>query len=1191
VRVVSFPFSGFTAGGGTGADETSIAAIRLSIDGTGADQIDLSIQSAVLACGYDFGDAPEANGYTTTSDIKADTGGSGDGFIRNNTAEGPAHRIAGPFLGSGTNNTDDEGDGQPSANATGDDAAANSDEAAVSDFPDMGPTPIDCDGLINSGDSSLYCVAIEVSNPTDSDAQLAGWIDFSGGGVFSHDGCGSSTNGAVLNDFLFATTGTGWGCDRAAETIRLGTTGLSGSGSCGTASAADTPLQSANTIGDNDWTTGNIPANCSGTVVLVWDLTDAAPVTLGETFARFRITTDTGTDLDTGTGFFTTAGPAPFGFVEDGEVEDHVIPESTLPVSISGFETFETRRGIEVRWSTVSETENMGFHLWNFSGGTLEPLTADLIPSKTSDAADPQQYSYMIPRAEAKRIGQLAITAVDNRGSEEMYGLFELGQAYGRDDASTPIAWDSIRAQAEARLASLGFAESGGNWRETHRPRQPIAADFLVSEAGMQRITHNDLMAAGIDLRGRSFDQIAVTVDGEPVPRRIRNFGTTDSAFSRRWRGRDANRFSSRSVIEFWGERPEFPNARYVEDLIYRVELSAADVIAAGETPKAILLGTSQSYMLPMRDDRDLSYRMSTVLADPWSLAELRSWVAADSSHTSVFELPKQLIHGQPGHLEVLLAGLNDPSPAPDHHVQVQIGGQTVAKAFFNGRQVQRLEAEIPANVLARARDNISVEVKLPGGTEAFVDMVALESISLYVPASTRAVDDRLLVPQYEPGHYVLADGFVGTGRTAWAWNGDELLSVPTENAGRGTIRAVPPAEEGYELWISSSNALHRPEPVGAVGANSLLDEAGDFLVIAHPAFMPSSPRESHPLNDFVKTRESDGWNVRLVDITDIQAHYGGGMPLPQAVRRFLAAADSQFAYEHVLLVGSDSYDYHDILEMGSMSFIPTFYAATGRIAHTPSDGLLADLDGDGVSDKAIGRWPVRTLADLESIVYKTLDWSGSMEGLRNAVWVADLEEPGQPSFQAQANRLMDQLVDAGWTESQIDSVFLDDVASPDSGRDQLFGLLEQGRAFTGFVGHGAPSMWTFDGLLVPNDLAGLDNYGLPTMISTSTCYTSYFVSPFSETVAHRWMNGYDEDAQGNPIPGAQNGAVAIHGAATLSNYRQNEFVVSKVQGYQLEGMTLGQAVLQARRDAAERGLDDQVINWGLLGDPTLAVD
>ena len=489
------------------------------------------------------------------------------------------------------------------------------------------------------------------------------------------------------------------------------------------------------------------------------------------------------------------------------------------------------------------------------------------------------------------------------------------------------------------------------------------------------------------------------------------------------------------------------------------------------------------------------------------------------------------------------------------------------------------------------SKETLTVEVSQPGGTDADVDMVLLESVTLHVPTATRAENDRILIPSYEPGSNITADGFLKSGQLAFAWNGERLLSVPTEVGGRGMIRTVPPVEEGYALWISSDNALHRPEPLGAVGANRLLDQSGDFLVIAHPAFLPASARESHPLNDFVDARSAEGWNVQLLDVTEIQAQFGGGMPLPQAVRRFLAAADEQFDYEHVLLVGDDTYDYRNILELGSISFIPTFYAATDRIAHTPSDGLLGDLDGDGVSDKAIGRWPVRTLDDLESIVYKTLDWNGSMEGLRNAVWVADLEDPGQQSFQAQANRMMDQLIDAGWAESQIDSVFLDDVASPDAGRDQLFGLLEQGRAFTGFVGHGAPSMWTFDGLLVPNDLAGLDNFGLPTMISTSTCYTSYFVSPYSETVAHRWMNGYDEDAQGNPIAGAQNGAVAIHGAATLSNYRQNEFVVSRVQQYQLEGMTLGQAVLQARRDASDRGLDDQVINWGLLGDPTLTVD
>jgi len=55
-----------------------------------------------------------------------------------------------------------------------------------------------------------------------------------------------------------------------------------------------------------------------------------------------------------------------------------------------------------------------------------------------------------------------------------------------------------------------------------------------------------------------------------------------------------------------------------------------------------------------------------------------------------------------------------------------------------------------------------------------------------------------------------------------------------------------------------------------------------------------------------------------------------------------------------------------------------------------------------------------------------------------------------------------------------------------------------------------------------------MDNEGLPTMISTLTCYTTYFVSPYTNTLAHRLMSGYRVDGQGKPIPGAANGAVAM---------------------------------------------------------------
>jgi len=39
---------------------------------------------------------------------------------------------------------------------------------------------------------------------------------------------------------------------------------------------------------------------------------------------------------------------------------------------------------------------------------------------------------------------------------------------------------------------------------------------------------------------------------------------------------------------------------------------------------------------------------------------------------------------------------------------------------------------------------------------------------------------------------------------------------------------------------------------------------------------------------------------------------------------------------------------------------------------------------------------------------------------------------------------------------------------------------------------------------------------------------------------------------------------------------------------YQLDGLTLGEAVLAARSDARQRGISDLVVNWTLLGDPTV---
>ncbi len=1191
LRVLSFPFSGFTVASGAGANPASVSAIRLSIIGAGANQIDLSIRTSVAACGYDLGDAPEANGYTTRSDLKPDLSGSGTGFIQNNTQGGPAHRISGPFLGNGSNDTDVEADGQPNPTATGDDIATSDDENSVVSFPAMQFAPGNCDGLIIDGNSSLYCVAVQVSNPTANDAQLAGWLDFSGGGVFSHDGCGSSTDGAVLDDRLAGVVGTGWGCDRAAETIRLGTTGLTGSGSCGTPSAANTPLLGANFIGDSDWATGNIPANCSGTVVLVWDITAARPVTTDETFARFRVTTD----VDSG--FFSAGGPAPFGTAEDGEIEDHRVPPGTVPVGIHAFESRSVPEGIEVSWSTVSENENVGFYLWGDNGQQFELLTPEMIPAKAGDVMTSREYAVTIPAKAVQNVQDLIITAVDQSGKEEMYGMFSIGGAYGRDALAAPIDWTGIRSETEQNLARLGLTLDGQTVQRNNFVSQPVAVDFQVQAEGMQRVTYQDLVSAGLDLRGVSPDQIAVTLNGQPVPRKIHSTIKSSQRASSNRRAVSGGSstaaptmLDSGFVVDFWGERPQVPDALYVDSYTYRISVDknlARDIDAYSGRR---LMQEASFHWRTIEVEENNAYAMGSVLDDPWYMQGLRANHSTDSFATTI-TLPSDRFPNQPAWLEARVAGVTDFPQAPDHQVELYFNGERVETVEFDGREARSIRVELPADMISTGQHQI--EVRLPGGTDAPADLVYLDSVSLTYAATLRSANGRLLIESIDPGRSFSVPGIDVNDAAAFAWDGQRLVELPVEWASLGHAGVTPEADSTAQIWISDSDAIHQPAAVGGVSDQALISGSPDLVVIAHPAFMPLDAFEAHPLNDYIAQRESQGWSVALVDLTAIQARYSNGMPLPQAVTRFLSDASSELSFEHVLLVGGDSYDYHDRLGMGSLSFIPTVYGETRYVPHAPSDALMSDLDGDGLGDMAIGRWPVRSMGDLQSIVQKTLDWDANMAGQRTALWAADSEDPDIASFAGQVDRMLSPLRAAGWSESGFDTVQVgaDDFASADAARTQFFKLLQEGKALTGYTGHGSAGVWSFQGFLFPSDLAELYNDGFPTLIGTMACYTSYFSSPSNDTVAHRWMNGFRLDRNGDPVVGAPNGAVAVHGAATLSNYAQNEVFASQVVEHQLDGLTLGQSVLAARNEAQQRGIKDLVVNWTLLGDPTIKLD
>jgi len=1206
-ELLAFAFTDFVdrgQSGTVGADFGNVGAVEISIDVTGVGT-DLSIFTPLAGCEYDFGDAPEnqlgggiGRRYTTTLAVKPDANPT-TGFP-NNTERAPYALISGPWLptyslsvgSAGSNDTDGETDGQRSANADGDDGLASDDENGVSlpvmplgdtsVDPELGP--VDCDGL-DMGPSE-YCASVRVANPTEEAAQLVAWIDFDADGIFETEGCGSS-DGVVSSGTLgdgFGTLGT-QGCERSAAEVRIGSSGLDDFGG-GTCSASS--LESGDSLGGTSFTSGNIPANCEGRVILVWDLSTTETVTTNATYSRFRITTSS----SSGNFFNDSPGPQPFGLQGDGEIEDHILDADTLPVGISAFEANQSRSGLSVSWTTVSETQNAGFYVWGDTGNDFRLLTDKMISAESFDVARQQSYSVDIPARLAQGVESLVISAVDTSGDEEMYGLFTVGRAYGRESASSPINWENIESSVADRLAGRGFSRDGSTWRSP-ATGSVVAADFKVSSEGMQRITYQDLIDAGLDLTGVDPSQIAVTVDGRPVPRHIHRYddGGLSPVNVRKSNISRGGSFGTNHVIDFWGEMPSLPDALYLSEYNYRVSVDPTKAQSISKFQGGRLMQEAAYHRVPVIHDDTNQYSMTSVLDDPWYVKKMRA-NHATSSYTATIHVDSAMREDKVSHLEVVVAGDTDFPESPDHHVEVYVNGQFIDSIMFDGRVRETISAELPSGLVSKG-DN-TVEIRLPGGTEAAADIVYLDSIRLAYASALDAQNDRLLISDIEPDRAFTVRRISTNASVAFAWNGSRLVELPTRIAGRGMVGVTPERGDGYSFWISSPGALNRPEFAGAVGSNDLIGDSGNFLIIAHPAFIPASPWESHPLNDFINHRTADGWDVMLVDVTEIQNQYGGGMALPQAIQRFLADADQKLSYEHVLLVGGDSYDYRDNLGLGSLSFVPTLYTATTETPHTPSDALLADLDNDGLADKAIGRWPVRTLGDLQSIVSKTVDWDFGASALGNAIWVADSDVPTERSFRSQADRMISGLEDSGWAPSAIDRLYFDDVGSGiDAGdylRDQLFSALEEGRSLTGFVGHGAPSMWTFQGLLTPNDIADLNNDGMPTLIGTMTCYTSYFVSPYSETVAHRWMNGYRVDDQGNQVAGAPNGAVAIHGAATLTNYNQNEIFAQEVQKALLAGHTLGQSVEQARELAKERGMSDLVTNWTLLGDPTVRI-
>lgn len=812
---------------------------------------------------------------------------------------------------------------------------------------------------------------------------------------------------------------------------------------------------------------------------------------------------------------------------------------TTTPVTIAAVSGRPQGSGATIEWSTATETGNLGFHVYEISGRQVRRLNDELIPSRVGDTFEVQDYSLEAPRFRGR---VFAIEDVATDGKTTLHGPFTLGEDYGQRPDPRPIDWATLRL-AESRSRMKAATPGGASFDPEVGLRLEVPRD------GLYRLRYEDLAAAGFDFRGTPVQQLALTTGGEPVALRVEGSGA----------------FGPGDRVEFFAETVD---TLYTGRGVYLLRKDRTAVLPATPEDGATSAQPATFSMHTADFERDRGYNFASPTGDPWFDTRMLAG-QSPQAWTFPFDLDGLTTGNEPSVLEVDLWGVTRFPVNPDHHVVVSVNGLTVADEVFDGLAGHVIRAELPPGLLALTGNTLRVE--LPGDTGADFDLIHFDGFRVTHPRRTQATDGALLAQA--PGDALRVTNLPSDQVVAWrtgpgAGSRIENVSVePDGGAWSATFATVP----GATYAVATASAVGTPGVEAARSGDGLSEGPGRYLVISHPLFLDS-------LAPLVTARESQGWGVKVVDVEDVYGRYGHGYRDPAAIRDYVAWAAANLGTEAVLLVGGDTYDYRDFLGRGSVSFLPTLYATTSDSIHfAPADPLIGDVDDDGVPDLQVGRFPARSVAELDTLIAKTLAYESKTYG-RTAVFAADRRDAANSlDFSQESERFLTRLT-GSWN---VDRAYIDALGVAGA-RQQLNRSIEDGTALTSFVGHSGPTVWSFSNLFNTGDAEALGNTGKPTLVVQWGCWNAYHVEPRFDTLGHDFLLSGDR------------GAAAVLGSTTLLSTSSARLLSEELAPLLAEpGRTVGSAVLEAKRRLAETRpeLRDVLIGWTLLGDPGLVVE
>jgi hypothetical protein len=514
----------------------------------------------------------------------------------------------------------------------------------------------------------------------------------------------------------------------------------------------------------------------------------------------------------------------------------------------------------------------------------------------------------------------------------------------------------------------------------------------------------------------------------------------------------------------------------------------------------------------------------------------------------------EQLDHtaSYPARLEITLQGASD----GPHRVRVSLNGQELGEVDFAGQQNRAARFEMPQSVLQEGDNQLSWQAL--GGA---ADVSLLDTARLTYARRYEATEGRLLLSTGARRH-LRVSGFTTPNVRVFDVTEPRRvfqLAARVEADASGYTASLNSHLVNRLLLAVEDSRAHAPSRIVADEPSSWRDtnNAADFVILAPAAFRAAA----EPLAD---ARRAQGLLTVVVGLEDVYDEFSAGDADVNALRAFLRHAQThwQRGPRYLLLLGDASLDPRNYLGLGARDYLPTGYVGT-VFMETASDESLADLDGDGVAEIALGRLPASSPAQAQLQINKTLIYAPPASG--RAVLVSD--RPDGYDF-ASLNQTVRQQLPAGTPVTEI--VRADDNAT----RQAVIAAFNQGPALVNYVGHGSVEVWTGAPIFNSADALALVNGPRLPLVVAMTCLNGYFQDLHTTSLAESLLNT------------PHGGAVAVWASSALTP-ADAQAPANRMFARSLyrDGARLGDA---ARAAKAAAPATDVRRTWILFGDPTL---